>query len=153
MNLSSNIWICTCNFLPVLLYGSELWCLTERLLNKLRAFHARCARSMCRVTLLHTRIHRISTATLLDRLGLTPIDDLITTNILRWAGHVMRMGKERLPRKLMTSWVRNPRPKGCPQFTYGRGLYKAMSKRGINRDTWFEKTSERNIWRKMIKRK
>ena len=119
--------------LTVLLYGSELWCLTEKLLNKLRSFHARCIRAMSRVTLLHTRAHRISTATLMERLGLASIDDLITTKILRWAGHVMRMKKHRLPRKLITSWVRNPRPRGCPQFTYGRGLYKALRCKDIKR--------------------
>ena len=133
--------------LPVLLYGSELWCLTEKLLNKLRTFHARCIRSMWRVTLHHTRTHRISTATLMDRLGLTSIDDQITNNILRWAGHVMRMGEERMPRKLITSWVRNPRPRGCPQFTYGRGLYKAMKKKQMDKETWFEMTQQRDVWR------
>ena len=29
--------------LAILLYGSESWCLTEKLYNKLRLFHARCA--------------------------------------------------------------------------------------------------------------
>ena len=136
--------------LTVLLYGSELWCLTEKLLNKLRSFHARCIRAMCRVTLLHTRAHRISTATLMKRLGLASIDDLITTKILRWAGHVMRMKKHRLPRKLISSWVRNPRPRGCPQFTYGRGLYKALHRKNISKETWSALAFERDIWRKMI---
>ena len=33
--------------LAILLYGSESWCLTEKLYNKLWLFHARCARAMC----------------------------------------------------------------------------------------------------------
>ena len=45
--------------LSILLYGSETWCLTEKLFNKLRVFHTRCVRTMCRVTRLHTRLHRI----------------------------------------------------------------------------------------------
>ena len=89
----------------------------------------------------------------MDRLGLTSIDDQITNNILRWAGHVMRMGEERMPRKLITSWVRNPRPRGCPQFTYGRGLYKAMKKKQIDKETWFEMTQQRDVWREMIMQK
>ena len=40
--------------LAILLYGSESWCLTEKLYHKLHLFHARCARAMCRVTRWHT---------------------------------------------------------------------------------------------------
>ena len=43
--------------LPILLHGSECWCLTERLLCKLRTFHNQCVRKVCNVTRLHTRIH------------------------------------------------------------------------------------------------
>ena len=40
--------------LSILLYGSESWCLTEKLYHKLRLFHARRARAMRRVTRWHT---------------------------------------------------------------------------------------------------
>ena len=37
--------------LKILLYGSESWCLTEKLLNLLRRFHARCGVfPQCRLT-------------------------------------------------------------------------------------------------------
>ena len=136
--------------LPVLLYGSDIWCLTEKSLNKLRLFHARCIRAMCRVTLRHTRTHRITTGVLLERVGLPPIDNLVTVNLLRWAGHVMRMESSRLPRKLMTAWVREPRPRGCPQFTYGRGVYKALRKMDVAKEEWNEKSQCRDDWREMI---
>ena len=136
--------------LPILLYGSELWCLTEKSLNKLRLFHARCIRTLCRVTRRHTRTHRITTSTLLERVGLPPIDNLVTMNLLRWAGHVMRMGPSRLPRKLITAWVREPRPRGCPQFTYGRGIYKALKKMDVAKEEWYEKSQCRDDWREMI---
>ena len=73
--------------LPILLYGVECWCLTEKLLNKLRSFHHRCVRSICRVTLLD----RKRTSDLLDTLSLESIDTYICRQQLRWAGHVMRM--------------------------------------------------------------
>ena len=37
--------------LPTLLYGCEAWSLREDLFKRLRSFHNRCARSMCRVNL------------------------------------------------------------------------------------------------------
>ena len=46
--------------LPIALYGSESWCLTEKLFNVLRLFHRNCVRAMCRINLLHVRRYRIS---------------------------------------------------------------------------------------------
>ena len=40
--------------LSILLFGCEAWCLTEVLMQRLRVFHAQCARAMCRVTRKHT---------------------------------------------------------------------------------------------------
>ena len=89
----------------ILLYACESWCLTEKLFNQLRAFHARCARAMCRVNRLHVRLHQITTKELLDRLGLKSLDAYINTRQLQWAGHVVRMPYERIPRKMLSSWV------------------------------------------------
>jgi len=47
--------------LPTSLYGCEAWPLREDLLKRLRSFHNRCARSMCRVNLHHTFRHHITT--------------------------------------------------------------------------------------------
>ena len=121
--------------LAILLYGSECWCLTEKLYHKLRLFHARCARSMCRVTRKHTWKHRISTDKLLARVGLRTIESYINRRQLQWAGHVLRMPFERLPRKMLTCWVASPRPRGCPQFTYGCGLYKALLRADIDKNS------------------
>ena len=74
--------------LPILLYGSEVWCLTEELYNKLRLFHAHCVRAMCRVNSRHTWKHHISSEDLLKRTGLKPIENYVTQRQLRWAGHI-----------------------------------------------------------------
>ncbi|XP_066928721.1 uncharacterized protein [Clytia hemisphaerica] len=60
--------------LPILLYGSECWCMTESLLRKIRSFYHGCIRSMCRVNRKHTFLHRISTDELLERVGLESIE-------------------------------------------------------------------------------
>ena len=136
--------------LAILLYGSECWCLTEKLYHKLRLFHARCARSMCRVTRKHTWKHKISTDKLLARVGLRTIESYINRRQLQWAGHVLRMPFERLPRKMLTCWVASPRPRGCPQFTYGRGLYKALRRANIEKNSWTALAMDRDKWRGMI---
>ena len=137
--------------LPILLYGSETWCLTEELYNRLRAFHARCIRTMCRVNRRHTWEHRISSEELRNRTGIKTIDIYITRRQLRWAGHVARMDSTRLPRKMMSSWVRHKRPSGCPRFTYGRGLNKALKKANIETSNWYEVASDRARWAQLLK--
>ena len=132
--------------LSIMLYGSETWSLTEKLYNQLRRFHARCVRAMCRVNLLHTRLHHISTLELLNRLKLKDIDSYFTRRHLRWAGHVARMSFNRLPRKMMSSWVTNKRPRGSPEFTYGRGLMKSLKKVKLNSCNWTESALDRNKW-------
>ena len=133
--------------LAILLYGAEAWCLTEKLYNRLRCFHARCIRSMCRVTRKHTFEHRISNALLRERTGIQSIDTYITRHQLRWAGHVARMPFKRLPRKMLSSWVRAKRARGAPQLTYGRTLRKALKKVGIDTVGWERLASNREQWR------
>ena len=136
--------------LAILLYGAGHWCLTEKLFSRLRIFHSRCVRAMCRVSRLHTRTHHIRTSDLLERVGLLPIDAYITRRQLRWLGHVTRMGSERLPRKMLTSWIRERRPRGAPDFTYGRGMYKALKKVDVDRKEWFEMAMDRVKWRNVL---
>ena len=136
--------------LAILLYACESWSLTEKLFHLLRLFHARCIRAMCRVNRLHTRLHRISTEELLNRLGLKSIDAYVTTRQLQWAGHVMRMPFERLPRKLISSWCAEKRPVGCPAYTYGRGIYKALKKVNIEAEGWSDLAQNRAEWSKAI---
>ena len=133
---TSKKFVYCCIILAILLYGSETWCLTEALLQKLHFFHARCVRSMCRLTRWHTHRHHISTVELLERLKLDSIDVYINRRQLRWAGHVARMPKTRLPRKMLSSWVRAKRPCGAPRLTYGRTLNKALRKANVDKNMW-----------------
>jgi hypothetical protein len=56
------------------------------------------------------------------RLSIEPFDTYYNRRLLRWTGHVPRMPLTRAPRKILTSWVDNPRPLGCPQMNWGRTL-------------------------------
>jgi hypothetical protein len=135
--------------ISVLLYGSESWCLTEKLFQKLRVFHHGCARAMSRVTLKHTRKYRVSSKTLLKNLGLYSLDQYYNSRLLRWAGHIARMPMTRLPRMLLTGWVNNKRPVGGVNMTFGRTLNKALKSRGIptNFSQWHKIAQDRHKWR------
>ena len=133
--------------LAILLYGAESWCLTEQFYKRLRNFHARCIRVMCRVNRRHTFEQHISNAELRRRLGVHSIDTYITRHQLRWAGHIARMPANRLPRMMLSSWVRAKRPRGAPQLTYGRMLRKSLKKLQIDAETWGIIAQDRVHWR------
>ena len=46
------------------------------------------------------RRHRIRTKKLLKELALQPLEYYLESRFLRWAGHITRMDKDRLPRIL-----------------------------------------------------
>ena len=86
LKLKGRIYVALC--LSILLYGSEVWSLREDLLSRLRSFHHRCVRTMCRISIAHTIRHHISTSSLLARLGIEPLETYYHRRLLRWAGHV-----------------------------------------------------------------
>ena len=135
--------------LTILLYGSECWSLTEKSLDKLRVFFARCVRNMFRVTRKHTREHHISNDQLRNRLGLLSPDAYVIRHQLRWAGHVARMDWNRLPRKLISSWVPHKRMVGAPEYTYGRGLVKCLKRVELNKNDWFIAANDREQWKEL----
>ena len=56
----------------------------------------------------------------------------------------------RMPRKLLSSWVNNRRPKGSPEFTYGRGMFKALKAVEIGRFDWSGLALDRHSWKNVI---
>ena len=135
----------------LLLYGAESWSTTEEMLRRLRVFHARCVRAMCRVSRKHTWSHRLSTGELESRLGLDSIDVYLTRRQLGWLGHVRRMDFERLPRRMLSSWVPCPRPRGAPPMTYGRSIGGALAEFNIDADEWAGLAADRTAWRETLR--
>ncbi len=56
---------------------------------------------MCRVTMLHTHAYRITSEGLQKRTGVFSLEHYLPSRTLLWAGHVSRMHKTRLPKRLM----------------------------------------------------
>ena len=51
----------------------------------------------------------------------------LASRTLLWAGHVARMSKNRLPKRPMLSWIREPRVAGGQEMTYGRSLQRHLN--------------------------
>ena len=139
--------------LAIALFGCECWCLTVVMWQRLRCFHAQCLRVMNRVTRKHTWNHRISTQNLGQRLGLESIEVYVARRQARWLGRVARMDFDtRLPRRMLSSWVRSKRPKGAPHMTYGRSVHKSLAWLNIDMrgDEWPKRAADRVAWRAAI---
>ena len=140
--------------LSVLLYGCESWCLTEASVNRLSSWHNKRIREMCRVTMRQTYIHRISSKSLQQRTGVFELEHYLASRTLLWVGHVARMPKSRLPKRLMLSWVRTPRVSGGQEMTYGRSLERHLKRFNLplayiewagiaqNRAEWYKRATK-----------
>jgi hypothetical protein len=113
--------------LAVLLYGCESWCLKAESVRRLSNWHNKRVREMCRVTMCQTFVHRITSESLQKRTGVFSLEHYLASRTLLWAGHVARMPKNRLPKRLMLSWVQEPRVAGGQEVTYGRSLQRHLN--------------------------
>ena len=136
--------------LPILLYGAECWCLTKRLLQKFLSFHNRCVRAMCHFTRMQTRLFGIITSEFLQRLSLPLIDVFVSQTKLPWAGHVMFMWRDCLPRKMISSRICSKRPKCCPKLTYGWSLKISLKKAYVHTENWHVLPLNWDAWRDVI---
>jgi hypothetical protein len=140
--------------LSILLYGCECWSLTEKILSRLRVFHNQCVRTMCRVTRKHTWKHSITDETLRQRLNLHPVEFYIYGRQLIWLGKVTRMEMSRLPRQMLSSWVKNKRPVGRPRLTYGATVNKALKHFNLTeKETglpWHTLAGNKDLWKMLI---
>ena len=138
--------------LSILLYGCEAWVLSEKSVSRLRSFHRKATRQMCRVTTSHTWLHGVTSEALEDRVGLRSIECYVSQRRLQWVGSVMRMKVERLPRQLISSWVNHSRPVGRPLLNYGQSLDKDLRRVGFGvEDNWSEIAQDKNRWAKIMK--
>ena len=80
-----------------LLYGCETWTCCRRHIKALDRFHMR---HLCILLKIKWQ-DRITDAKVLQRSHSTGIEALLIAAQLRWAGHVWRMGDERIPKRLL----------------------------------------------------
>ena len=139
---------CTLVF-SILLYGSECWALSQALVQQLQTFHNKCVRKMCRVTLQHCHLHRITAASLDARLGLHGIQPTIDRLRMGWVGHVARMSDGRLPRRFLTAWIRAKRPIGRPRLSTAHCISDTIRRAELNVKDWVHLAQDRNNWSKI----
>ena len=137
-------------------------------------FHNRCVRNLAKVSKHQQWKQHVKGEDLERRCGVQSGEYYLRARALRWVGHVVRMGNERLPRKLLFGWVANPRKTGRPSLTYGgrierlvrkatvllvdpntRRLLTGRGKEGgrvaaVRAVGWVEVAKDREVWRTLV---
>ena len=132
---------------PTVMYGSELWGMkvTER--QKLNVFEMKCLRSMAGVS----RLDRVRNEVVRERTGVrNELAARVDMNVLRWFGHVERMGDERLLKKVMNARVDGRGARGRPRFGWMDGVKKALNDRRMDVREARERARNRNEWRAIV---
>ena len=134
---------------PTVMYGSETWGMNVVERNKLDVAEMKCMRSMCGVT----RWDRLRNETVRERVGVSePMSERVDRKILKWFGHVERMGNERLTKKVYISEVSGVRRIGRPPTRWIDGVKRACAVRNIRLEEAKRDCRDRNAWRSMTDR-
>ena len=115
-----------------LLYGSEIWRLTENNKRRVEATEMDALRRSSRISR-----KRFRNVTIRQQIGLEEtIMKEIEQNQLTWYSHVQRMAEGRLP-KITLKWM--PKQKTArrrPKKNWLEGIRKAMNERNLNEGQW-----------------
>ena len=93
LKLRTKVKCYQCYVMPILLFGSEYWSMTDAQVTQLERVHSRCMRRLLGVRLSD----RHSLSWLREQCGLASIAEHLMANRMRWLGHVLRMDEGRLP--------------------------------------------------------
>ena len=96
-------------------------------MRRLANWHSNPVREMCRVTMLQTHVYHITSESLPTRTGVFSLEHYLASRTLLWVGHVARMHKNRLPKRLMLPWIPEPCVAGGRKMTYGRALQRHLA--------------------------
>jgi hypothetical protein len=102
----------------IALWGSESRALKEADRSKLEAFHHRCLRKMCGLTMWDVAEKRITNEYVSRIVANSPtIDTLMETRRCRWLSKLSVMKESRSARRMLGAWCTTARSVGRPQQT------------------------------------
>ena len=135
--------------LSILLYGGECWPTYRSQESRLSAFHTRNLRFI----IGKTWEDRMTNEELFKVTKSGPLSSRLKFLRLRWAGHVTRMPKYRIPRILLHGVLeKGTRKTGRPKLRFKDVLKRDLEDFNIIPDTWTVHASHRDQWRASIRR-
>jgi len=138
--------------LPVVLYGCETWSLTLREEHRLRLFENRVLRKVFgpkrdKVTGEWRKLHNEE---LSDLYSLPNIVRVVKSRIMRWAGHVARMGEGRGVYRVLVGKPEGKRPLGRPRCRWEDNIKTDLQEVGGGCGDWTELAKDRDRWQALL---
>ncbi|XP_070043830.1 uncharacterized protein [Nicotiana tomentosiformis] len=121
---------------PAMMYGTKCWHVKNSHIQKMKVEEMRMLRWMCG----HTRMDKIRSDDIREKVGVAPIDDKMRERRLRWFGHVQRRSPDVPVRRcewLVVEGMR--RGKGRPKKYWGEVIRQDMARLQISEDMALDK--------------
>ena len=138
--------------MPVVLYECETWSLTLQKERKLRVFENMVWRRILgpgkdEVTGEWRRLHNEE---LNDLYSSTNIVRVIKSRRMRWAGHVARIGVERVVYRVLVGKPEGRRILGRPRRRWADNIKTDLQEVGCVYMDWIELAQDRDRWRTLV---
>lgn len=144
ISLKTKIAVYIAVVVTTLLYGSEAWTPYKKQIRHIDAFHMRCLRSICGTKWSD----KVRNSDILDKCNTMGIEAFLIRNQCRWAGHVLRMDDERIPKTLLYGQLQDaPRRHGRPLLRYKDRLKSNFKALDLDFETWEDLATDRDTWR------
>ena len=129
------------------IYASETWTVYQRHAKKLNRFHLNCLRKLLRVKWQD----KVPDTEILEQTGMSSIFTMLRKTQLRWAGHVVRMPDERLPKRILYGeLLTGARSHGGQKKRFKDTLKASLKDFGIDHNLWETTAQNRAAWRGVI---
>jgi hypothetical protein len=140
----------------LVLWGAESWAISEKSMEKLSVFHTRSIRAILGINIYQVQEHHITNESILERINLPNMENLVAKRQLRWLGKIARMDEKRLPLKMLSCWMQSTRPVRRPPTTNRNSLVKSLQlidpnicDQGIL-SNWFQTAKDLSEWNDKI---
>ena len=132
---------------PSLLYACEVWTLKVRERKRMEAVEKNCLRNICG----RKRIARVPNVEIRRSGKNVSVSQRIDQGVLRWFGHVERMGDERMAKRVYESGVRGIRKRGRPRKCWMDGVKEVLARKGLSIQEAKISVQDRNEWRSICR--
>jgi hypothetical protein len=133
--------------LPTLLYACETWTVYRSHARRLNHFHLSCLRKVLKIKWQD----KIPDSEVLTRAGLPSIHTLLVRAQTKWAGHVLRMPEERIPKQLLYGELsQGKRSRGGQKKRFKDTLKASLNSLQISTVNWETLALDRPKWRSLV---
>ena len=147
LSLNTKLKVYHAVVLTTLLYASETWTVYNRHARQLNHFHLSCLRKLLRIRWQD----KIPDTEVLGRAGMPSIFTLLQKSQARWAGHVVRMPDNRLPKQLLYGELcQGKRMVGGQRKRFKDCLKASLRDLSIDVNSWETHALDRPSWRSKI---